>query len=300
MHLALHLFVTGATSALVSAAVLTASPNPAPDVSATAPGPDDSAALRQLMQRVDALQGDLEARPLLGGQATGTVSARRALDATGDLPAAIEAAVRDLVAPEALQSPQPPAPTWPGDAATAAEAAAQIAAVGPTSEAGAALLAEAAANGQLHELLTAMEERWAGLPDGVDKELDRGQSYYAAARAFPNNVDGNWWVDSDNAYAAALEHDPMNWDARYEKARNQSFWPTAYGGQAEAIRHFEVLAEQQEVRAPEGRFAQTYVWLGNLYDQQGRAADARAAWERGLALYPSHDGLRRKLASLGR
>ena len=161
------------------------------------------------------------------------------------------------------------------------------------------LWAEAAARGQLHELLAAMEERLQDVPETASKHFDRGRAYYAAARAFPQNVDGNWWVDSDRAFSLALELDPHHWEARYAKAHNMSFWPTVYGGQAEAVRHFEILAEQQTQMSSEPRHALTYLWLGNLYDQQGRSDLARKTWKRGLDLFPGNDSLQRKLNSLG-
>ena len=105
-------------------------------------------------------------------------------------------------------------------------------------------------------------------------------------------------MDSDQAFARALELDSEHWESRSQMARNKSFWPAAYGGQAEAIRQFETLIRQQERGAPEPRFASTYLWLGNLYDQQGRTELAQQVWSRGLGLFPDDSSLADKLDSL--
>ena len=188
--------------------------------------------------------------------------------------------------------------TYPGGTPDARSGFLALLDAGLVGEEAEALWDQAAEAGQLHELLEAMEEHMAGLPETAVKHADRARAYYEAARALPTNEDGNWWVDSDDAYSHALELDPDHWDARYEKARNMSFWPVAYGGQAQAIRHFEVLVESQRASSPSPREAKTYVWLGNLYDQQGRRADAEALWREGLARHPQDDWLRKKVEAL--
>ena len=191
---------------------------------------------------------------------------------------------------------------WPGGFATPGETVQAILDAGPESEEAAALFERAAEAGQLHELLDAMELALADVPESAEKHFNRATAYYGAARAFPSNSDGNWWVDSNKAFSKALEYDPQHWKSRYSKARNMAFWPVAYGGQAEAIRHFETLAGQQESGLGDPSRAadhpKTYVWLGNLYAQQGQTAKAQAAWERGLAAFPGDSWLTERLTSL--
>ncbi len=214
----------------------------------------------------------------------------------------LAALVRDLVKEEALVAPVREASSWPGGHTTVNDAIRAILEGGVVGQDMDALWEEAAANGQLHELLAAMEEELSSTPDSADKEFDRARAYYAAAQAMPSNTNGNWWVDSNDAYSAALEHDPQHWDARYQKAKNMAFWPVAYGGQAEAVRHFEILADQQESGSATGgskdSFPTTYVWLGNLYAQQGKTDAARAAWQRGLNEFPGHGWLLERLGTL--
>lgn len=228
-----------------------------------------------------------------------SASASRVSEAVASQGESVADVVRRLVNEEALRAAPQELQAWPGGATNAQEAILAILDAGLDSGTASELWSEAAEQGRLHELLAAMEEHMESVPESAQKHVDRARSYYAAARAHPSNADGNWWVDSNNAYSKALESDPGHWEARYQKARNMSFWPVAYGGQAEAIRHFEILREQQGSDGSNPRHAQTYLWLGNLYDQQGKQDQAQAVWSEGLGLFPSNSSLSQKLDSLG-
>ena len=285
-------FTAGIVSAFVQRPPATsapaASPEPRPSDVEVAQEPAWRNEIASLQMELDAVRAELRRAASTGSRVALTQDV-----STGE----VESAVRRLVAEEALREAEDAALAWPGGALDAADAYARIREL--DREDAAALWSEAAENGQLHAVLEAMEAWLATQPESAENEFLRATSYYSAARAFPGNQDGNWWVDSNDAFTRALELDPEHWGARYEKARNMAFWPPAYGGQAEAARHFEILAEQQERRPQEARFADTYLWLGNLYDQQGRAQLAREAWERGLALFPDEARFVQKLATLG-
>jgi tetratricopeptide (TPR) repeat protein len=74
-----------------------------------------------------------------------------------------------------------------------------------------------------------------------------------------------------------------------------SFWPPIMGKQPEAIQQFEMALAQQEARPSRPEYAQTYLFLGNLYRQQGNAARAKEIWKKGSELFPENDELTRKL-----
>jgi tetratricopeptide (TPR) repeat protein len=68
-----------------------------------------------------------------------------------------------------------------------------------------------------------------------------------------------------------------------------------FGKQAEAIQNFETLVAQQENGPLKPEYAQTYLWLGNLYMQQGKGDQAKAAYEKGLAKFPGDEELLKQL-----
>lgn len=99
----------------------------------------------------------------------------------------------------------------------------------------------------------------------------------------------------DQCYAKALEIDPEHWEARLSRAIGLTYWPAFLGKQAEAIKNFEILIEQQERRTPQPGYATTYVLLGNVYAQQGKMDKAKEIWQQGLKQFPNDKNLRDKV-----
>jgi len=108
---------------------------------------------------------------------------------------------------------------------------------------------------------------------------------------------GIWATKADKAFDAALAVDDHCWDARFSKAVSLSFWPPVFGKQGEAIKNFEVLTEQQASQPSDPKFAQTWLLLGNMYQQTGRMDQALATWQKGLALFPGNEALQAQIAS---
>jgi len=107
---------------------------------------------------------------------------------------------------------------------------------------------------------------------------------------------GMWAMKADGAFDAALELDDHHWGARFSKAVSYSFWPPALGMQNKAIAQFEILLEQQQNQPPKPQFAQTYYFLGNMYQQTGNPQKALQVWQQGLALFPDNDDLKGQVA----
>jgi tetratricopeptide (TPR) repeat protein len=107
---------------------------------------------------------------------------------------------------------------------------------------------------------------------------------------------GTWAVKADKAFDAALALDDHHWSARFSKAASLAFWPAILGKQPEAVKQFEILREQQESQAPREEFAQTYLFLGNLYASQGNAAKAQEVWRKGAEFFPRSSELTAKAA----
>ncbi len=104
---------------------------------------------------------------------------------------------------------------------------------------------------------------------------------------------------ADAAYDEALRLDDDHWGARFGKALALSNQPAFQGKSVEAIREFEVLVSKQEERPAEPRFAQTYFFLGNMYQDAGEAEKAMATWERGVELFPQAGMLQGQIDSFG-
>ncbi|MCA8943131.1 MAG: hypothetical protein KDB80_11275 [Planctomycetes bacterium] len=100
---------------------------------------------------------------------------------------------------------------------------------------------------------------------------------------------------AERQFDRALELDDHHWGARFNKAMSLSNQPAFLGRRPEAIKHFETLMTQQESAPPEGKHAQTYLFLGNLYAQSGKPDQAKEIWERGLSRFPEAKALLQKL-----
>lgn len=159
-----------------------------------------------------------------------------------------------------------------------------------------AALAAAQEAGILDEVIAELERRAESQPDSESAQMELAAGYMQKLFSTTNPIEtGTWAMKLDQTYDKALTINDQSWDARFGKAMSLSNWPDFTGKKAEAIRQFEILREQQR-SAPNGPgYDQTYLILGNMYQQQGQADKARAAWQEGLDRYPDHAQLREQL-----
>jgi len=151
--------------------------------------------------------------------------------------------------------------------------------------------------GLLEDAIAMLEDQAAAYPENEDLQVQLGLAYLQ-----PMNVGniagveaGQWAMKADATFDRVLESNPENWDARFIKAMSYSFWPPAFGKQQAAIDHFEILVGQQTTQNSDPKFAQTHVFLGNLYFQTGQGEKAQETWASGLAQYPDNAELRAKM-----
>lgn len=152
--------------------------------------------------------------------------------------------------------------------------------------------------GLLDEMLGYFEQRAEENPTDADAQAELGFAYLAKLQQVTDGpLKGQLGMQADKAFDRALEADPNHWDARFTKAISYSFWPAFTGKPAQAVTQFEILVERQANLPRDPKHAQTYLMLGNLYQQQGRQAEAQQAWINGAALYPANEELAAQAAA---
>ena len=150
--------------------------------------------------------------------------------------------------------------------------------------------------GLLDDVVALFEARAKANPNDPKLQVDLAKAYLQKIFEVGNGpLAGVWATKADNTFDAALALDDHNWDARFSKAVSLSFWPPIFGKQAEAISQFETLLGQQQAGALQPQYAQTYLWLGNLYQQSGQLDLAKQTWAAGLQYFPSDSDLAEKL-----
>lgn len=165
---------------------------------------------------------------------------------------------------------------------------------------GEALWAEIVEKGLVDEVIAKLEERAEADPSNPDLQVDLAAGYLQKLFASKNPIEqGGWAMKMDQCYDKALTSNKEHWEARFSKAVSYSFWPAITGKPQESVKQFEMLRAQQEASGqsrPE--YAETYVLLGNLYKQQGKLDQAKAAYDKGLSLFPQHESLKAQAGSL--
>jgi tetratricopeptide (TPR) repeat protein len=153
-------------------------------------------------------------------------------------------------------------------------------------------------SGMTDALVKAMEQRVEREPNNPDLRLDMGKAYLQKVfEAGGGPMAGVWATKADKAFDSALELDPQHWESRFQKAVSLSFWPPALGKQGQAIGEFETLVAQQNAGPKQAQHAQTYLFLGNLYQQSGSIQKAIDAWQKGSNLFPENEALKKQIQS---
>ena len=146
--------------------------------------------------------------------------------------------------------------------------------------------------GKWDEVVARFEQRAKERPNDPDAQVELAMAYLARSEHEPQK----WQlgIEADKCFDKALAVDAEHWDARFTKAVCYTFWPDFLGKKKEAIGHFETLMKQQEARPSKPEYAQTYLFLGNMYEQRGDSAKAREVWTRGQRLFPNDADLQAK------
>jgi tetratricopeptide (TPR) repeat protein len=259
-------------------------------VEAAAPG--ESARISELEAEIRALRQDLEApRPIGLAESGGRVAA----DTEAQLQAAIDAWMAENLEARLQQAAGAASAGSAGDAEpgqakfTNAEEAILAMQAADGWDAQMEAMQAAADAGLLDAVIEELEKRAELQPDSENAQLELAAGYLQKVFSTTNPIEtGTWAVKLDGTYDEALAINDQSWDARFGKAMSLSNWPAFTGKQGEAIRQFEILRGQQANAASRPEFAQTYLILGNMYQQSGRMDEARAAWQDGANRFPNN------------
>jgi len=151
---------------------------------------------------------------------------------------------------------------------------------------------KAFAAGAMDEVIKKLEEMAKSNPNDIPTQMNLASAYMAYMQ-----MDQSKWQNSikaDQVFDKVLELDNTHWEARFTKAMSYTFWPKFLGKTKEAISHFETLVSQQEKMPVEAHQAQTYLFLGNLLEEQGDAARAKEMWQKGARRHPDNQDLVKK------
>ncbi len=150
--------------------------------------------------------------------------------------------------------------------------------------------------GRMEELIALFEENARVNPNLVQAHVELGNAYLQQLMSMtPGPQSGVVATNVDQAFDAALEIDPNHWGARFTKGLSLSMWPGFLGKKQQAIDQFETLITQQEQSPSQPHFAQTYLYLGNLYQERGELDKAAETWAKGFGLFPNDADLRSKV-----
>jgi len=149
------------------------------------------------------------------------------------------------------------------------------------------------AAGKMDELVAMFEQNAKDSPKDAQAQMDLANAYIAWLQLDPSKG-RELGLRTDQQFDKVLALDENHWEARFDKAVSYSFWPKFLGKDKDAIANFERLADQQDKMPVEDSQAQTYLFLGNLFEQRD-PAHAREVWQRGLRRHPNNTELQKKL-----
>ncbi len=94
-----------------------------------------------------------------------------------------------------------------------------------------------------------------------------------------------------------VEADDSWWPALYARGTNHLHWPRALRHSAMAAEDFSRIVElQTEGGKRKSYHVRSHIRLGDALAKDGRFQEARAAWQKGLAVFPGNPDLRKRVA----
>jgi tetratricopeptide (TPR) repeat protein len=152
--------------------------------------------------------------------------------------------------------------------------------------------------GHLDDAIAELQKRLTNNPNDADCAAVLGHANLMKCGTTTDvREQGILAMQADKLFDTALNLDPQNWEARFNKAVALSYWPATMGKGDEVIDHFTTLIQQQEAQPQQPQFADSYVWLGDQYKKAGQMDNALSVWQRGAYLFPGDQKLAERLSS---
>jgi tetratricopeptide (TPR) repeat protein len=160
-----------------------------------------------------------------------------------------------------------------------------------------AVLKQLVRSGQLDDAIRDLQQRLAADPQSLQnlvalgeadlkKHLETDDIREVAISA----------MQADQLFDKALEIDPNDWEARFEKAAAMANWPLELKQGPKVLDEFQTLIQQQNSEPSQPDFALTYLHLGEFYQRTGDTTAAAQTWQQGAALFPDSSDLQSKLS----
>ena len=258
--------------------------------SAPAPATDSAVALQREVAALREVQAELRRELAAIKQAPMAVPAPRAAERV-ELPTVSTEQVAAAVEAYLTKRGSPAVPVAASAAAAFTMEATFAELVGTSMWDHADLWKRAHAAGVMDEVIKKFEAEAAAFPNDTKKQMELARAYNSYLQ-----MDSSKWplsAKADEVYDHVLELDGKHWEARFSKAISYTFYPDFLGKKPDAIKHFELLVEQQDSMAVEADQAQTYMYLGNLLEQRDPAR-AQEIWARGARRHPENAELVKK------
>jgi tetratricopeptide (TPR) repeat protein len=151
--------------------------------------------------------------------------------------------------------------------------------------------------GELDQAIAALKQGAASNPTSPEYPTALGEAYvYQLQTVRDYHETSILGLKADQSFDAALKLDPSNWEAQFFKTASLSHWPPEMNKGPEVIQRLSSLIDQQEAMPPQPQFAQTYVLLGEQYQQAGKPDYAVQTWKLGAARFPGDATLRKKIS----
>ena len=151
--------------------------------------------------------------------------------------------------------------------------------------------------GKLDDAIAELEQRAANDPRSAETAAALGDAYLKkCANTDDIRERAILAMKADEVLDTALNIDPNNWDARFDKASAMAKWPPELNKGKDVVDQFQTLIQQQEAEPPQPQFALAYLRFGDFYERNGQNDIASQIWQRGAALFPDNSDLQKRMA----